>query len=85
MLIKAHDSNLQCTPEAPKEFYWWPGMKKEVVEFVATCGICQQVNVEHQKLAGKLQPLLILEWKWEDISMDFVSRLLKGMKGNDVI
>lgn len=55
------------------------------MEFVATCGICQQVNVEHQKLAGKLQPLLILEWKWEDISMDFVSRLLKGMKGNDVI
>ena len=60
-------------------------MKREVVEFVATYGIYQQVKVEHQKLAGKLQPLLILEWKWEDILMDFVSGLLKGMKGNDVI
>lgn len=81
MLIKAHDSNLQCTPEAPKEFYWWPGMKREVVEFVATCGICQQVNVEHQKLAGKLQPLLILEWKWEDISMDFCIKVAERNEG----
>ena len=47
------------------------------------CGICQQVKIEHQRLEGELQPLQILEWKWENIAMDFVTRLPKGKKGND--
>ena len=31
-----------------KMFYWWPRMKKDVVEFVAKCLTCQQVKAEHQ-------------------------------------
>ena len=54
-------------------------MIKEVAGYVAKCSICQQVKVEHQKLVGLLQPLPIPEWKWEMITMDFVSR------GNDAI
>jgi hypothetical protein len=68
-----------------KECYWWPDMKKDVAEYVAKCGVCQQVKVEHQKPAGPLQPLLIPQWKWEDISMDFVSGLPKKKRGNNVI
>jgi hypothetical protein len=68
-----------------KEYYWWPNMKREIIEFVSNYGICQQVKIEHQKPAGEFQSLSILEWKWEDISMDFVTGLPRGKKGNDAI
>ena len=48
-------------------------MRKEVVDYVAKCSICQQVKVEHKKLAGLLQQLPVPEWKWEIITMDFGS------------
>jgi len=60
-------------------------MRKEVAGYVAKCSICQQVKVEHQKPAGLLQPLPILELKWEMITMDFVSGLPRGKRGNDAI
>jgi len=56
-----------------------------VAGYVAKCSICQQVKVEHQKLVGLLQPLPIPEWKWEMITMDFVSGLPRGKRGNDAI
>ena len=49
------------------------------------CGILQQVKIEHQRLVGKLQQLPITEWKWENITIVFVTRLPRGMKGNDAI
>jgi len=60
-------------------------MNKEVAEYVAKYGVCQQVKVEHQKPARLLQPLLIPEWKWENITMDFVSELPRGKRGSDAI
>jgi len=68
-----------------KQYYWWPNIRKEVVDFVVKCGIYQQVKVEHRKPARLLQPLPIPEWKWEMIIMDFMSRLPRGKKGNDAI
>ena len=60
-------------------------MKKEIAQFVQKCLVCQQVKVEHQKPSGLLQPLEIPEWKWEHITMDFVSRLPRSQKGHDAI
>jgi hypothetical protein len=60
-------------------------MRKEVAGYVAKYSICQQVKVEHRKPAGLLQPLPIPEWKWEMITMDFVSGLPIGKRGNDAI
>ena len=46
---------------------------------------CQLVKVEHQDPLGLLQPLPIPEWKWEVISMDFITGLPKSKKQNDYI
>ena len=67
-----------------KQFYW-PGLKKDIAEYLAKCIECQQVKVEHRHLAGSLQPLPIPEWKWETISMDFITWLPKSTKQNDAI
>ena len=68
-----------------KKHFWWPGMKKDVVEYVSKCLTCQQVKAKHQRPGGLLQPLEILEWKWEKITMDFVSGLPRTPKGHDSI
>lgn len=56
-------------------------MKRKIVDFVSKCLTCQFVKAEHQRPARLLQPLEILEWKWEHISMDFVSWLPNTRKG----
>jgi len=91
LLQEAHESKFTVHPGSTKmyqdmkQYYWWPNMRKEVVGYVAKCSICQQVKVEHRKSAGLLQPLPIPEWKWEMITMDFVSGLPRGKRGNDAI
>ena len=60
-------------------------MKTELVEHIARCFECQQVKTEHQHPAGLLQPLPILSWKWQIISLDFVTGLPKNQNLNDSI
>lgn len=68
-----------------KKFYWWPGLKRDIAEFVSKCLVYQQVKIEHQKPSGPLQPLPIPEWKWEDIAMDFVTSLPRIVSGHNAI
>ena len=68
-----------------RQNYWWSGMKQDIAQFVAQCLVCQQVKVEHQRPAGSLQPLFIPKWKWEHITMDFVTRLPRTLGGNNTI
>lgn len=65
--------------------YHWLGMKRDAVEYLVRCLECQQVKAEHQHPAGLLQPLPIPEWKWETITMDFITGLPKSKKNNDSI
>jgi hypothetical protein len=68
-----------------KTHYWWYGMKRDIAEYVSLCDTCQRVKVEHQRLAGLLQPLKIPEWKWEEIRMDFIVGLPRTQAGYDSI
>eukprot|EP00253_Pinus_taeda_P025256 PITA_25256 len=60
-------------------------MKKDVTDYLAQCIECQQVKAEHQHPVGLLQPLPVPEWKWEVITMDFITGLPKSKKSNDSI
>jgi len=68
-----------------KRLFWWPGMKKEITEFVYACLICQKSKIAHQKPSVLMQPLFVPEWKWDSISLDFVAALPKTVKGFDSI
>ncbi|GJS06521.1 putative reverse transcriptase domain-containing protein [Tanacetum coccineum] len=63
-----------------KKLYWWPNMKVEIATYVSKCLTCAKVKAEHQKLSGLLQQPEIPEWKWEKITMDFVSGLPRTPK-----
>jgi len=58
-----------------KKKFWWTRMKREIARHVAECDVCQRVKAKHLKPAGTLQPLPIPSWKWENISMGFVTGL----------
>ena len=68
-----------------KQHYWWKGMKRDVTEYLSKCLTCQQVKAEHQILTGLLNPLPIPQWKWDNITMDFVSSLPLTQKKHDSV
>ena len=68
-----------------KVSYWWSRMKKDVSEFVIKCLVCQKVKAEHQVPSGLLQPIRILVWKWDRITMDFVVGLPLTRRKHDSV
>ena len=91
MLKEAHQSPFSVHPGSVKMYhdlksvYWWPGMKSAVTDYVSRCMTCQKVKAEHQSPAGLLQPIKFPEWKWERITMDFVTGLPVTPRKNDVV
>ncbi|GJZ71383.1 putative reverse transcriptase domain-containing protein [Tanacetum coccineum] len=68
-----------------KKLYWWPNMKAEIATYVSKCMTCAKVKAEYQKPSGLLVQPKIPEWKWENITMDFVTKLPKTASGQDMI
>ncbi|MDV3194625.1 MAG: hypothetical protein Q8886_02835, partial [Candidatus Phytoplasma australasiaticum] len=60
-------------------------MKVDKGEYVARCTTCAEVKAEHQKPYRELQQMEIPEWKWKKITMDFVTKLPRTVRGNDMI
>ncbi|KAJ6791910.1 uncharacterized protein M6B38_241920 [Iris pallida] len=91
VMSEAHNSQYSIHPGSTKMYkdlrqtFWWHGMKREVARFVSRCLVCQKVKAEHQRTAGLLQPLPIPEWKWEHLTMDFVTGLSRTQRGNNDI
>ncbi|GJX75567.1 putative reverse transcriptase domain-containing protein [Tanacetum coccineum] len=68
-----------------KKLYWWPNMKAEITTYVSKCLTCAKVKAKYQKPSGLLVQLEIPQWKWENITMDFVTKLLKKATGQDTV
>ncbi|KAL4016694.1 hypothetical protein IC575_024351 [Cucumis melo] len=91
LLTEAHSSPFTMYPGSMNMYqdlrcvYWWRNMKREVADFVSRCLVCQQVKAPRQRLARLLQPLSVPGWKWESVSMGFITGLSRTLKGYTVI
>nr|GFA37802.1 retrotransposable element Tf2 [Tanacetum cinerariifolium] len=68
-----------------KKLYWSPNMKAEIATYVSKCLACAKVKVECQKPSGLLLQPVIPVWRWENITIDFVTKLPKTSTGQDAI
>ncbi|GJS69081.1 putative reverse transcriptase domain-containing protein [Tanacetum coccineum] len=68
-----------------KKLYWWPNMKADIATYVSKCLTCARVKAEHQRPSGLLVQPAIPEWKWDNITMDFITKLPKSSQGFDTI
>jgi len=91
LMDEAHNSMYSVHPGTDKMYYnlrdmfWWPGMKKDVAEFVSRCLTCLQVKAEHQKPFGLLEQPKVPDWKWEYVTMDFITKLPRTRNRHDMI
>nr|GEX27109.1 putative reverse transcriptase domain-containing protein [Tanacetum cinerariifolium] len=91
IMDEAHKSRYFVHPEADKmyydlrDMYWWPRMKRHITAYVSECLTYAKVKAEHQRSSGLLQQLDIPEWKWENITMDFITKLPRTRSGHDAI
>jgi hypothetical protein len=68
-----------------RKLYWWPNLRADVATYVSECLTCAKIKAEHQKPSGLLTQPKIPVWKWEEISMDFITKLPKTTGGLDTI
>ncbi|GJW84569.1 putative reverse transcriptase domain-containing protein [Tanacetum coccineum] len=68
-----------------KKLYWWPNMKAKIATYVSKCLTCAKVKIEYQKPSGLLVQPEIPQWKWENITINFVNKLLRTTAGQDTI
>ncbi|GJU89950.1 putative reverse transcriptase domain-containing protein, partial [Tanacetum coccineum] len=68
-----------------KKLYWWPNMKAIIAEYVGKCLTCSRVKAKCQKPSGLLVQPEIPMWKWERITIDFITKLPKTSNGHDTI
>ncbi|GJW45049.1 putative reverse transcriptase domain-containing protein [Tanacetum coccineum] len=68
-----------------KKLYWWPNMKAIIAEYVGKCLTCSRVKAECQKPSGLLVQPEIPMWKWERITMDFITKFPKTSNEHDTI
>nr|GFA81949.1 reverse transcriptase domain-containing protein [Tanacetum cinerariifolium] len=91
IMHESHKSKYSIRPDSDKMYqdlkrlYWWLNMKANITTYVSKCLTCSKVKVEHQKPSGLLVQPEIPEWKWEKITMDFITKLPKTTNGYDTI
>ncbi|GJV34263.1 putative reverse transcriptase domain-containing protein [Tanacetum coccineum] len=68
-----------------KKLYWWPNMKAHIATYVSKCLTCAKVKAEHQRPSGLLVQPDIPQWEWDNITMDFVTKLPNSSQGYDTI
>ncbi|GJX43003.1 putative reverse transcriptase domain-containing protein [Tanacetum coccineum] len=91
ILNEVHKSRYFMHPREDKmyhdlhDMYWWSGMKRDITIYVSKCLTCAKVKVGHQRPSGLLQQPEIPEWKWDNITMDLITKAPRFRSGHDAI
>ncbi|GJX47907.1 putative reverse transcriptase domain-containing protein [Tanacetum coccineum] len=91
IMHESHKSKYYIHPSSEKMYqdmkklYWWPNMKADIATYISKCLTCAKVKAEHQRPSGLLVQPAIPEWKWDNITMDFITKLPKSSQGFDTI
>ena len=91
LIAEHHDPPARGHPGAERlvqhllRHYWWPGITKDVKNYVATCDACQHNKSKPVKPGGLLQPMPIPSGKWESVGMDFITGLPCSSTGHDSV
>ncbi|GKC36252.1 putative reverse transcriptase domain-containing protein [Tanacetum coccineum] len=91
IMHESHKSKYSIHPSSEKMYqdmkklYWWPNMKANIAIYVSKCLTYAKVKEEHQRPSGLLVQPDIPQWKWDNITMDFVMKLPKSSQGYDTI
>jgi hypothetical protein len=78
ILDEAHTLRYSIHPGSIKMYhdlrqqFWWTRRKRETARYVAEYYTCREFKADYMKPGGLLQPLSIPDWKWDDISIDFI-------------
>ncbi|GJR14590.1 hypothetical protein Tco_0797242 [Tanacetum coccineum] len=91
IMHESHKSKCSIHPRSDKMYqdlkklYWWPIMKAEIATYVSKCMTCAKVKAEYQKPSGLLVQAIIPIWKWENITMEFVTKYLRRRLETDTM
>ncbi|GJR07492.1 putative reverse transcriptase domain-containing protein [Tanacetum coccineum] len=91
IMHESHKSKYSIHPGSEKMYqdmknlYWWPNMKADIATYVSKCLTCAKVKDEHQRPPGLLVQPEILEWKWNNITMDFITKLPKIVERHGIL
>nr|GEW69519.1 putative reverse transcriptase domain-containing protein [Tanacetum cinerariifolium] len=89
IMHESHKSKYSINPDSDKMYqdmkklYWWPNMKDNIATYMSKCLTCAKLKAEHQNPSGLLVQPAILEWKWDNITMDFITKLQKLVREKD--
>ncbi|GJW80113.1 putative reverse transcriptase domain-containing protein [Tanacetum coccineum] len=60
-------------------------MKADIATYVSKCLTCAKVKAEHQRPSRLLVQPAIPKWKWDNVTMDFITKLPSSSQGFDTI
>ncbi|XP_058767801.1 uncharacterized protein LOC131641513 [Vicia villosa] len=72
--IAGHSSVKPCLARLSASFLW-PGLYRDIKDFIKTCQVCQKNKYMTSRKQGLLQPLNIPKMVWDELSMDFITHL----------
>ncbi|GJZ86377.1 putative reverse transcriptase domain-containing protein [Tanacetum coccineum] len=91
IMHESHKSKYSIHPGSDKMYQdmkklnFWPNMKADIANYVIKCLMCAKVKAKHQRPSRLLVQPEIPQWKWDNITMDFVTKLSKSSQVYDTI
>ncbi|GJZ67535.1 putative reverse transcriptase domain-containing protein [Tanacetum coccineum] len=90
-MLRGMDQLIERKEDGGMNFIWVPliddvrTLIMDEAHASSKCLTCSKVKAEHQRPSGLLQQPEMPKWKWDKITMDFITKLPKTKSGYDTI